>query len=127
MKVALITAATVTEFSDADEINSQSVRSAASEPQLGVLSIAAVLSARGDTVHLVDLNRIYLEYVGNDNRSPINGFARVAAQVIVTSHADLYGFGSICSSYPLTVRIARAVRAMPRVYYPLGRTASVGC
>jgi radical SAM superfamily enzyme YgiQ (UPF0313 family) len=112
VKLALITAATVTEFSDVDEINSQTVRTVASEPQLGVLSIAAVLSARGDTVHLVDLNRIYLEYVANDNRPRLNDFARVAAEVIVTSHADLYGFGSICSSYPLTVRIARAVKEL---------------
>lgn len=112
MKVGLITVATATEFGDPEEINSQSVRAVAYEPQLGLLSLASVLGGHGDTVHLVDLNRIYLQYVASDVKPRINGFARVAAELIVTSHADLYGFGSICSSYPLTMRIARAVKEL---------------
>lgn len=114
MKIALITAATATEFTDAEEVNAQSVRAVGSEPQLGILSLAAVLGGSADTVQLFDLNRIYLEYVSN-NRSQTNDFARIAAELIVTSQADLYGFGSICSSYPLTVRIARAVKDLSLV------------
>jgi len=112
VKVGLIAAATATEFGDPEEINSQLVRAVSSEPQLGLLSLASVLDGHGDTAHLVDLNRIYFEYVASNNTPKINGFARAAAQVIVTSYADLYGFGSICSSYPLTVRIARAVKEL---------------
>ena len=110
MNAALITAATATEFSDPEEINSQRVRAVAFEPQLGLLSLASVLHGHGHTVHLLDLNRIYLEYVASDSRRRINGFAHAAAETIATSHAELYGFGSICSTYPLTVRIARALK-----------------
>jgi len=110
VKVCLITAPTATEFGDLEEINSQLVQAASSEPQLSLLSLASVLDGHGYTADLVNLNRIYLKYVASDNRT--NGFARAAAEMIVTSHADLYGFGSICSSYPLTVRIARAVKEL---------------
>lgn len=112
VKVGLVTAATATEFGDPEEINSQLVRTLASEPQLGLLSLASVLEGRGDTVHLVDLNRSYLEYVASNSTHAINDFVHAVAEVIINAHPDLCGFGSICSSYPLTVRIAGAVKKL---------------
>src|SRR5437016_4885386 len=110
MAVALITAPTVTEFSDPAELRSESVQKAARDPQLGVLSLAAVLEARGEGVRIVDLNRLYVDYF--DSRSTIDGpeFAESAAHIVAAAGADIYGFSSICSSYPLTLRIARAVK-----------------
>lgn len=36
---------------------------------------------------------------------------RAAARLIIEDGADVHGFSSICSSYPLTIRIAQAVKA----------------
>jgi radical SAM superfamily enzyme YgiQ (UPF0313 family) len=112
MRVCLVNAPTVAEFADPQEIRSQSVRKAASEHQLGILSLAAVLEARGDIPQIVDLNRTYLGYLDSLGRPDVSGFAEVAAQDIAANDTCIYGFSSICSSYPLTIRIARIVKAL---------------
>ncbi|WP_084080785.1 cobalamin-dependent protein [Edaphobacter aggregans] len=40
------------------------------------------------------------------------GFAEAAASLVAAKDAEVCGFSSICSSYPLTIRIAKAVKAM---------------
>jgi radical SAM superfamily enzyme YgiQ (UPF0313 family) len=112
MSVCLVTASTVAEFADPAEIRSKSVRNAVRDPQLGILSLAAVLEARGESVRILDLNRIYLDYF--DFHSVVAGseFAESAARIVTAEDADIYGFSSICSSYPLTLRIAKAVKAL---------------
>jgi radical SAM superfamily enzyme YgiQ (UPF0313 family) len=112
MNVCLVTAPTVAEFADPEEARSESVRRAASEPQLGVLSLAAILEARGDTPRIVNLNRSYLDYSEAVGTSERRSFAEVAACSIAVNDADLYGFSSICSSYPLTIRITRVLKAL---------------
>ena len=112
MNVCLITAPTVTEFTATDEINSESVKRSACEPQLGILSLAAVLEQRGDNLRIIDLNRAYLKYASGGAIS-VRRFVEVAARLIVDCHhSEIYGFGTICSSYPLTIRIAEAVKAL---------------
>jgi len=112
MNVCLVTAPTVTEFTP-DEINSESVRRSAFEPQLGILSLAAVLEQRGDCLRIVDLNRAYLK-CALGGTSTAASFAEVAARLVVDCHSEIYAFGSICSSYPLTIRIAIAVKALSK-------------
>jgi hypothetical protein len=111
MSLCLVTAPTLAEFADAAEFRSESVQNAANDPQLGILSLAAVLEARGESVRILDLNRIYLDYCECLSRSDCREFAESAAVVLAADHAELYGFSTICSSYPLTLRIAKAVKA----------------
>lgn len=59
MKVCLVNAPTAAEFGGGIEIESDVVRQITLEPQLGILSLAAVLEARGDSPEIVDLNRTY--------------------------------------------------------------------
>jgi radical SAM superfamily enzyme YgiQ (UPF0313 family) len=112
MDICLVTAPTVAEFTDPEETTSESVRRAACEPQLGILSLAAILEARGDSPRVVNLNRSYVDYSEAAATSDRQPFAEVAAHSIAATDADLYGFSSICSSYPLTIRIARALKAL---------------
>ena len=112
MTICLVTAPTITEFSTPQELSSSSVESASTEPQLGILSLAAVLQNRGDDLRILNLNRIYYEYSRLTLESTPDDFAEVAAVEIGTYEAEVYGFSSICSSYPLTLRIARAVKAL---------------
>jgi hypothetical protein len=112
MAVCLVTAPTVAEFEDPAEIRSESVQRAAREPQLGVLSLAAVLESRGECVRVLDLNRSYLHFCESGARDRKADFAETAAHSLVAERAEIYGFSSICSSYPLTLRIAKAVKAL---------------
>jgi hypothetical protein len=86
------------------------VQVAASLPQLGILSVAAVLEGWGDKPHLIDANATYLEYADQPGALTADGFAEHLAETAVQSNADLYGFSSICSTFPLSIRAARAVK-----------------
>lgn len=110
MNICLATAPIATDFKNRDELDSCLGESAVSGPQLGVLSLGAVLEARHDTVRVVDLDQAYLTYLDSPNQ--VRSFAEEAANLIASDSADVYGFSTICSSYPLTVRIAQAVKAV---------------
>jgi radical SAM superfamily enzyme YgiQ (UPF0313 family) len=109
MRICLITAPTAVEFQNPEEFRSDAVRFVSGEPQLGILSLAAVLECRGDHCQIVNLNRFFLEYINSSG--DFGEFAAAAADLIVQTGGDVYGFGSICSSYPLTIRIAEAVKS----------------
>jgi radical SAM superfamily enzyme YgiQ (UPF0313 family) len=111
MDISLVSAPTVTEFSDAYELSCDSVSEMASEPQLGILSLAAVLDARGDRTRITNLNRVYFGHIRTAN-AEAEEFAEGAARKIVADDAEVYGFSSLCNSYPLTIRIAEAVKAL---------------
>jgi hypothetical protein len=109
MNVCLVSAPIATDFKRRDEIDSCLDEPAVSEPQLGVLSLAAVLEARRDAARIIDLDQAYLAYLDSPNQ--LCSFAAVVAKFLADDPADIYGFSTICSSYPLTIRIARAVKA----------------
>ena len=68
MNVCLITAPIIAEFGDPDEVMSHAVAQTARDPQLGILSLAAMLEARGETPRIVDLNSLYLEFTASIGR-----------------------------------------------------------
>lgn len=109
MQVCLIGAPTVTEFEEAAEAESEQVREAAGEVQLGPLSLAAVLEAVCCPVRVVDVNGLYYKFLAV--RGVGEDFCGWASKAISSQAADVYGFSSICSSYPLTIRIASEVKA----------------
>lgn len=109
MQVCLVGAPTVTEFEEAVEAESEEVREAAAEVQLGVLSLAAVLESIRCPVSVTDLNGLYYKFLAI--RGMGEDFCGWASKAISLQAADVYGFSSICSSYPLTIRIASEVKA----------------
>jgi biotin synthase-like enzyme len=112
MRVCLVTAPTVGEFADAEEMRSPSVRESALAPQLGILSLAAVLEHSAEPPHIVNLNRTFLSHSTSSGGFRQQEFVEIAAKTIAASEANLYGFSTICNSYPLTLRIARAVQLL---------------
>jgi radical SAM superfamily enzyme YgiQ (UPF0313 family) len=110
MHCCLITAPTITEFRSRGELVSGAVQLAASQPQLGVLSVAAVLEGCGDRPDIVDANNAYLAYADTPDGLRSDAFATHLAELAIRSNADLYGFSSICSTYPLSVRVAREIK-----------------
>ena len=112
LKICLVNAPIAAEFAGAIEIQSDAVRQITLEPQLGILSLAAALELRGDNPEIVDLNRTYFHLADSAGIARLDDFAEFAGAVIAAKDAEVFGFTSICSSYPLTIRIAKGVKAI---------------
>lgn len=110
MRVCLINAPTSCEFIDPHEFKSELVRRDSCAPQLGILNLAAQAEALGCITTIYDSNRAFFRFADAVGESQILEFAEFAARQIGALDADVFGFGSICSAYPLTLRIARRVK-----------------
>ncbi len=122
MKVCLISAPTANEFDDPEIVESDAMRMIAEHAPLGILSLAAVLEQNGAAPEIVDLNRLYYEYLRADDtlRTGVD-FTAYAASHLETLSLDFYGFSTICSSYPLTLRVARELKRLrPETVIALG-------
>src|SRR5215470_5362695 len=87
---------------------------------VGILSLAAVLEARGLQPQVVDLNRVYYSWLRNADHNKTD-FCRFAGAYLAARDFDFFGFSTVCSSYPLTLRIAAEVkRAHPQSVTVLG-------
>ena len=112
MKVCLVSAPTATEFDDPSLAESDAIRMVAEHAPLGILSLAAVLEEGGCTPALVDLNQLYYEWLrGTTGERHRLDFCSFAAERLAPQEVDVCGFSSICSSYPLTLRIITALKA----------------
>ncbi len=109
MKLCLVSAPTATDFEDPADAQSTAVRQPAGTPPLGLLALAATLEADGRSPAIVNLNACYYDYLAC-GRSGVDLFAPWAADVILSTKSDVYGFSSISSSYPTSIRIAECVK-----------------
>ena len=118
MVFCLISAATVNDYKDKDELaNDQHQR-----VPLGLLSLASILEQIGITPKIFDLDRIYSTWlVKKDNADVISDFAFYVASILSIEDTEFYGFSSICSSFPLTLRIVEKLKQLrPEVFTILG-------
>lgn len=119
MKVCLVSSPTVTDFEDRTIAESSAIRLIGENAPLGILSLAAVLDKASIEVEIVDLNQWYYRFVMDENTSA--DFAQYVTSGLTKLEFDVLGFGTISSSYPLTLRIATALkRALPRAVIVLG-------
>jgi hypothetical protein len=91
------------------------------DPPLGVLTLASILSLAGRAVNVYDLNglirRLAAEAPGELDRDLLE----LSAPEIAALPVEVFGFGSICSSYPLSLRIARELKRLrPRARIVFG-------
>jgi radical SAM superfamily enzyme YgiQ (UPF0313 family) len=110
LHICFITAPTETERS-LEEFRSGFVHQFDSKPPLGILSLGAELQNRGDKVQVIDLNRLYFGYLEHPGFIS-HDFVVEAAAVIAAVDAPIYGFGSVCSSFPISIAIARELRSL---------------
>jgi radical SAM superfamily enzyme YgiQ (UPF0313 family) len=110
MRLSLITAAIATDFEDAGEGANQSKRGFSASPQLGILSLAGVLEQTGSPPCIVNLDQLYYRYLADFGSRGLQDFPQWVAPLIASTAAEIYGFSSICSSYPLTIRIAESLK-----------------
>ena len=123
MKVCLISAPTANQFNGRAVGEAEAARIMGELAPVGVLSLAAVLEARGLQPEVVDLNRVYYNWLQSAPRDKTD-FCCYAGKYLAERESDgfgVYGFSTVCSSYPLTLRIAQEVkRARPNSVVVLG-------
>src|SRR6266850_4090681 len=110
MKVCLISTPTVTEFNERQVAESDALRLIADHAPMGILSLAAFLEKNGVTPSLLDLNGLYYEYSSGDHCSKGSGFCDYVDRQLESKSFDVFGFSTICSTYPLTLRLARSLK-----------------
>jgi radical SAM superfamily enzyme YgiQ (UPF0313 family) len=120
-KICLVTALTVSDFIDPDLTADAHANTGA---QLGVLTLAALLRRQNYVPTVINLDDLFFEFVRLDESRPsVNHgwlagsqtretFFSFVARHLPASGFDLYGLSSICSSYPLTLRLAQEIRRL---------------
>lgn len=117
MKICLVSSPTVSEF-DVRVADARDVRRISEQAPLGILALAAVLEQCGIAAEIVDLNRIYYRYLRSKCKVD---FCAYAAGELASRSFDVCGFSTLCSTYPLTLRIAGEVkRSRPQTHIVLG-------
>ncbi len=115
MKVCLISAPTANQLNSAVG-ETDAARIMGELAPVGVLSLAAVLEAKGLQPEVVDLNRVYYSWLrdSNPDKADFCSFAGAYFAGRQFDGFDFFGFSTVCSSYPLTLRIAAEVRQAHR-------------
>lgn len=120
MKVCLLSAPTANPFDHRAVDEMEAARIMGELAPVGILSLAAVLEARGLQPEVVDLNRLYYRWLQDSNPGK-DDFCGFAAAYLAARDCDFFGFSTVCSSYPLTLRVAAEVkRARPDSLIVLG-------
>lgn len=140
MKICLVMPLSVSDFVDIDD--TLGAQPKATGPHLGILTLAAVLRRHGWTPSVLNLNELFVDFMvksrGNASvprqDSPLirrvtssgrpvgeGTFLDFVCAQLSDMKFDVLGIGSICSSYPLSLRIAeRLKRLHPDVPVILG-------
>ncbi|HET8891043.1 MAG TPA: radical SAM protein [Candidatus Angelobacter sp.] len=120
MKICLISAPTANQFDGRAVSETEAARMMGELAPVGILSLAAVLEAKGLQPEVVDLNRVYYSWLQGSSRGKTD-FCNFAGSYFAARDFDFFGFSTVCSSYPLTLRIAAEVkRAHPKSAVVLG-------
>ena len=77
---------------------------------LGILTLAAELELRRVEPVVINSNRSYIQYLGRTGTA--EGFARTLVERIATQDSRIFGFGTMCNSYPLTIRLAGELKRL---------------
>jgi len=112
MKPVLITPVTLETTVQDRDAWLESIRESMYEPSLGILTLAASLQAGGIMAGFFDLNGFVRDLYLENADEPFQDVVAAAAPAIAELEADLFAFGTICSSYPLTVRLAEAIKSL---------------
>jgi len=112
VKVCLSSIPTATDFEDPAQFESEGVRETSAEIPLGLLALAAVLEEIGVVPQLVDSNQWYIEYIHCSAARARSSFSQYAAERLAALDADLYGFSTICNSYPVTIQTAQHLKQL---------------
>src|SRR5580700_3012081 len=110
MRICLLSPATINDLGDIALCDQ--VRTSADDPPIGVLTLAAILESHGLRPEVVDMNRVCYDYLGeNSGLRGSTDFCEYASSRVPAGF-DVIGLSTICSSYPLTLRLAERLKRM---------------
>src|SRR5438309_5237162 len=112
MRVCLVSAPTETDLEDSVVLERSGARGRQKDYPLGLLALAAMLEQNAIPVQIVDLNRWYVDFLVSGGTSKGLSYGGYAAARLAELDCPVAGFGSICSSYPLTLRIAEQLKKL---------------
>ena len=112
MRVCLVSAPTETDLEDSAVLERSGARIWQNDYPLGILALAATLEQNGIPVQIVDLNRWYVDFLVSGGTSKGLSYGYYAAARLAELDCPVAGLGSICSSYPLTLRIAEQLKKL---------------
>jgi len=115
MKVCLISAPTANQLGHRAVGGMDAARIMGELAPVGILSLAAVLEEKGLQPEVVDLNRVYYEWLQSSDQKGTTAeadFCRFAGSWFADRHFDFLGLSTVCSSYPLTIRIAGELKRL---------------
>ena len=110
-EIILVSPSTITDFEDKETAKAEEIRTISQHLPIGILTLAAVLYEKNIITKIVDLNRLYSEYLDSDsyNKADLN-FSVFAASYLTQSKPKIVGLGTICNSYTLTILIASEIK-----------------
>ncbi|PYX91495.1 MAG: hypothetical protein DMG67_09935, partial [Acidobacteria bacterium] len=111
MRICLISAPTANQFDNRPVDEMEAARIMGELAPVGILSLAAVLETKGLQPEVVDLNRVYYDWRQKSKQNEID-FCNFAGAYFANRDFDFFGFSTVCSSYPLTLRIAAEVKRL---------------
>ncbi len=106
MKLQLVSAPTINDATSVEDLDAERKE----RIPLGVLCLASILERDGISAEVCHVNRLFLDWLME--RGQGQDFADSIARRLARAEATLFGFGSICSSYPLTLRIATELKRL---------------
>ncbi len=122
MRLCLVAPPTIELFEEGSIARSRVSKEVAEHTPLGVLSLAAILKQHAVDTQVVDLNQIHFQRSWPD---PYHyrqvDFCSLALSEISNLTFDVIGLSTMCSTYPLSLRIAREIKLLhPRTIVILG-------
>ncbi|MFL6388892.1 MAG: B12-binding domain-containing radical SAM protein [Terriglobales bacterium] len=121
MKVCLISPPTVTTVENRWMLEMEATQPLLEGLALGVLTLASGLLAEGVEVDVVDSDLLAFDFIRCGEFDRGTSFAQYVAAHLAESKADVFGFGTICSGYPATIRMAEELKKLcPKTPIVLG-------
>ncbi len=110
LKICLVSPLCMSDFNEAD----RTVRGQHDPaPPLGILCVASSLIKAGHEISLINLDALFVDFMQTRRRNDsCSEFFPFAVNALETSGYNVFAFGSICSSYPLTLRLCEAVHRL---------------
>ena len=113
MKICFVGPPSLTEPAEPSAGYRDEIAGLAEMAPIGILTLAAVLEQHGLVPRIVDLNRFYYDHLlARAAGHAEEDLCAFAAARLARLGDDLYALGTISSSYPLTVRIARELKRL---------------
>jgi radical SAM superfamily enzyme YgiQ (UPF0313 family) len=110
MELGLVTPLVISDFVDPEP--TMSAGSRYSGPPLGILSLSSTLTSHGLASSILNIDEYFLDFFAAQPAHSHQDLFSYIAERVSSPCFDVLGFGSICSSYPLTLRLAQEVKRL---------------